>query len=64
MEQMRDLINKALRADEEIEHTGEVYRAEDVHGWMERLARNPAAARPRPGRQHFIRAASLVLCRD
>jgi len=27
---------------------GEVYRADDVHGWLERLARGESAARPKP----------------
>jgi predicted transcriptional regulator len=47
-EQMRDLIKEALAADTEIESTGEVYRAEDVHAWMKRLSIDPAAKRPKP----------------
>ena len=47
-EQMRDLIREAIEADAEIERTGEVYRAEDVHAWMQRLARDPAATPPKP----------------
>jgi predicted transcriptional regulator len=49
-EQMRDLVSEALSADAEIERTGEVYGAEDVHAWMERLARAPAP-RPKPWRR-------------
>jgi hypothetical protein len=30
-EQMRSLVKEALAADEEIERTGEVYRADDLH---------------------------------
>lgn len=50
-EQMRSLVNNALRSDGDIERTGEVYRAEDVHAWVDRLARGEAAARPKPWRK-------------
>ena len=50
-EQMRSLVKEALAADEEIERTGDVYRADDVHAWVERLARGQAAARPNPWRR-------------
>jgi predicted transcriptional regulator len=50
-EQMRSLVKEALAADEEIERTGEVYRAGDVHAWVERLARGQEAARPKPWRR-------------
>jgi len=43
---MRRLIMEAMFADEEIERTGEVYRAEDVHAWMTRLAAGARAPRP------------------
>jgi hypothetical protein len=43
---MRRLIMEALSADEEIERTGEVYRAEDVLAWMIRLASGARAPRP------------------
>lgn len=46
-EQMRSLVKEALASDAEIERTGEVYRAEDVHAWMNRLARG-TSARPKP----------------
>ncbi len=46
-EQMRRLVKDAMAADEEIERTGEVYRAEDVHAWMTRLANGVAAPRPK-----------------
>ena len=32
--QMRSLVKEAMAADADIELTGEVYRAEDVHAWM------------------------------
>lgn len=47
-EQMRRLVKEAVAADVEIERTGQVYRAEDVHAWMGRLAREEAAAKPKP----------------
>ncbi len=47
-EQMRDLIREAIAADAEIESTGQVYRAEDVHAWMRRLANDSTAKRPKP----------------
>jgi predicted transcriptional regulator len=47
-EQMRDLVREAIEADAEIESTGEVYRADDVHAWMQRLAKDPTAKRPKP----------------
>jgi predicted transcriptional regulator len=50
-EQLRSLVKEALAADSEIEKTGEVYRAEDVHAWMRRLAVSDSAARPKPWRK-------------
>ena len=47
-EQLRELIKEARDADDEIERIGEVYRADDVHEWLERLARGESAARPKP----------------
>lgn len=47
-EQMRNLVSEAIAADAEIERTGAVYRADDVHAWMARLAKNGAAVRPKP----------------
>lgn len=50
-EQLRSLVKEALEADDAIEKTGEVYRAEDVHAWMTRLARGGSVARPKPWRK-------------
>jgi predicted transcriptional regulator len=50
-EQMRSLVKEALEADAELERAGEVYRAEDVHAWMDRLARGQPSARPKPWRR-------------
>jgi predicted transcriptional regulator len=50
-EQMRSLVKEALAADAEIDRTGQVYRAEDVHAWAERLAQGVASPRPKPWRK-------------
>lgn len=50
-EQLRSLIREAQAADAEIDKTGEVYRAEDVHAWMSRLAVRDSPARPKPWRK-------------
>lgn len=50
-EQLRSLVKEALAADEELERTGEVYRADDVQAWMARLARGEAPTRPKPWRR-------------
>jgi predicted transcriptional regulator len=50
-EQLRSLVKDAIDADAEIERTGEVYQAADVHAWMDRLARGEAPARPKPWRR-------------
>ena len=47
-EQMRSLVKEALAADAEIERTGEVYRADDVHAWVQRLAQVGAVTKPKP----------------
>ena len=49
-ERMREFVREALAADAGVEEGAAVYRAEDVHAWLERLARNPRAARPKPWR--------------
>jgi len=50
-EQLRSLAKEALAADTDIEKIGEIYRAEDVHAWMNRLASGDSAARPKPWRR-------------
>lgn len=50
-EQMRSLVKEALVADSDIEKSAEVYRADDVHAWMKRLAVGESAARPKPWRR-------------
>jgi predicted transcriptional regulator len=50
-EQMRSLVKEAVEADAEIDRTGEVYRADDVHAWLTRLADGTANGRPKPWRR-------------
>lgn len=50
-EQMRALVKDALAANADIERTSEVYRAEDVHAWAERLTQGDAHAKPKPWRK-------------
>lgn len=48
-ERMQAFVREALAADAEIEAGAEVYRAEDVHDWLDRLAsgkRKPAPPKP------------------
>ncbi len=47
-EQMRCLVEEAMAADMDIERTGEVYRADDVHAWLARLAEDGYALRLKP----------------
>jgi predicted transcriptional regulator len=49
-EQLQALVRDAIAADAGIGKLGEVYRAEDVQAWLERLAADPQAARPAPWR--------------
>ena len=50
-EQMRSLVKEALAADAEIDRTGEVHRADDVHAWAKRIAQGVATPRPKPWRK-------------
>jgi predicted transcriptional regulator len=50
-EQVRDFVEEAVAADREIERTGEVYAADDVHAWLERIAQGKKAAKPKPWRK-------------
>jgi predicted transcriptional regulator len=38
-ERVESFVREALQADADIERTCEVYRAKDVHAWLERLAK-------------------------
>ena len=50
-ERIQDFVREALAADTAIDTGAAVYRAEDVHAWLDRLARDGTAARPRPWRK-------------
>lgn len=50
-ERMQAFVREALAADAEIEAGAEVYRAEDVHDWLDRLASKRKAATPKPWRK-------------
>jgi predicted transcriptional regulator len=49
-EGMAQFVQEAIDADREIDEGGDVYRAEDVHAWLERLARGEKPSRPKPWR--------------
>jgi len=49
-ERMRDFVREAMASDAAVEAGGAVYRAEDVHAWMERLAKGEKPPRPAPWR--------------
>ncbi len=50
-ERMKAFVQDALAAKADIEAGGAVYRAADVHAWMERLAKGGKPARPAPWRR-------------
>jgi predicted transcriptional regulator len=50
-ERMQRFVADALAADADIERTGEVFRADDVHAWLDRLASGKKAPRPKPWRR-------------
>ena len=49
-EHVRSFVKEALAAHADLEQAGEVYRAEDVHAWLERLAGGAPSERPKPWR--------------
>lgn len=50
-ERVRDFVKAALASKAAVDAGGAVYRAEDVHAWMERLAKGEKATRPAPWRR-------------
>ena len=50
-ERMQEFVTQALAADADIEAKGEVYRAEAVHAWLDRVATGKKAVRPKPWRR-------------
>ena len=49
-ERVREVVREALAADAAVEAGAAVYRAEDVHAWLERLAKGGKSARRRQSR--------------
>ncbi|MFM7273626.1 MAG: CopG family ribbon-helix-helix protein [Gammaproteobacteria bacterium] len=47
-ERMLRLVAEAREADEQLDRLRELYGADDVHAWLERLARSGASERPAP----------------
>ena len=50
-ERMQSFVSEALASDAKVEAGAAVYRAEDVHDWLVRLAKNGNATRPKPWRK-------------
>jgi predicted transcriptional regulator len=50
-ERMRAFVKDAQRADRAMDRAGGAYAAEDVHRWLEQIARGRKAARPKPWRR-------------
>lgn len=50
-ERMRDFVREALASDAAIESGAAVYRAEEVHAWLGRLAKGEKPPRPAPWRK-------------
>lgn len=50
-ERLQAFVREAVTADAAIDAGGQVFKAEDVHGWLERLATKRKTARPKPWRR-------------
>ncbi|HET7650247.1 MAG TPA: ribbon-helix-helix protein, CopG family [Gammaproteobacteria bacterium] len=50
-ERMRDFVREAVVSDAAVQEGAPVYRSEDVHDWVDRLARNPGARKPKSWRR-------------
>jgi hypothetical protein len=46
-ERLYAFVQEALRSDRAVEEGGSVYRAEDVHDWLERLSNGEPAGKGR-----------------
>ncbi len=53
---MREFVREALASDIAIEEGAAVYRARDVHSWLERLAKNRKATQPKKTDQTTVSA--------
>src|SRR5690349_12683103 len=61
---MRAFVAEAMEADRDIERTGELYAAEDVHAWMERLVQGKKPRRPKPWRRWSMGRESPLTWND
>lgn len=50
-ELMREFVREAMAEDAAIEAGAAVYRADEVHAWLERLAQGGKPRRPAPWRR-------------
>lgn len=50
-ERLYQFVQEAMRSDKDIEDGGNVYRADDVHAWLRRLAQGDDSERPKPWRR-------------
>lgn len=50
-ERVRAFVREAIAAGKAIDAGADVYAADEVHAWLDRLARDPRAARPKPWRK-------------
>lgn len=50
-ERLYEFVQEAMRSDKDIEEGGNIYRADDVHAWLERMAQGVATERPKPWRR-------------
>lgn len=50
-ERMQAFVKEALDASADIAAGGDVYAADDVHAWLDRMVKNRKAARLKPQRK-------------
>ncbi len=50
-ERLHAFVQEAIQSDAEIDAGASVYRAEDVHAWMKRLATGDSTPKPSPWRK-------------
>lgn len=50
-ERLYEFVQEAMRSDKDIEEGGNIYRADDVHAWLKRMAQGVATERPKPWRR-------------
>ncbi len=50
-ERVYEFVQEAVRSDTAVERGGNIYRTEEVHTWLKRLAEGETAGRPQPWRR-------------